>query len=346
MLRRNQPIVFSDENEPAPPPRSEPRLQSVPNPPPEPEPRPASEPFIERRKTDRRGMDALRSEALRTIISQVEDRNFGGLRQRMTWPSRLKPSRLALVLVAIVAGGLAAYLVVQHDPVATPTIAEPVVEVVVAPTAQVLVARSDLRIGERLTEASMGWEEWPLSAVHQQYITSDMVPDALTEMSGSVARSAFLTGEPIRAEKLVEATGGYLSAVLGGGQRGVSVVVSAEAASGGFVTPGDHVDILLTRAGEVGQDSRTVLHNVRVLAINARLGEEGAPGEGAESEIFTGSAIATLGLDPKQAEVITAASTMGQLSLVLRSSADITEPLPAEQRASNQFIRLTSPFWQ
>jgi len=292
-------------------------------------------------------MDALRAEALRTLISQVEDRNFGGLRDKVSWPSRLKPSRLALLAVALVAGGMAAFLALQREPTAVPAAPEPVVEVVAAPTAQVLVARADVGIGQRLTEASVGWEEWPLSSVLPQFITSEAVPDAPVELAGSVARSGILAGEPIRSEKLVDAAGGYLSAVLGDGQRGVSVMVSAEAASGGFVTPGDRVDVLLTRVAEMGQDVDTILSNVQVLAINNRLGQEEAPpDEGPQGDVFTGSAIATLALDPTQAEVITAASTMGQLSLVLRSSAETVEEVPDAARATNQFIRLTSPFWK
>lgn len=301
---------------------------------------------MDRRKGDRRSMDALRAEALRTLISRVEDRNFGGLRERVSWPSRLKASRILLLLVAIVAGGLAAYLVTQRDAPGTPEVAAPAVEVVAAPTAKVLVARSDLATGERLTQASLGWEDWPLASVQPHYITDEAAPDAIAEMSGAVARFGFVSGEPIREDKLIDATGGFLSAVLGGGRRGVSVTVSAEAASGGFVTPNDHVDVLLTRMAELGQDSRTILHNVRVLAINSRL-VGAAPAEGAapEADVFTGMAIATLDLDPTEAEVITAAATMGQLSLVLRSSADTEEPLKAFQRPSNQVIRLTSPFW-
>src|SRR5690606_41642292 len=50
----------------------------------------------DRRRADRRGMDALRYEALQNVISQVEDRNFGGLREKVSWTRGLKPSRLAL----------------------------------------------------------------------------------------------------------------------------------------------------------------------------------------------------------------------------------------------------------
>lgn len=343
MLRRTQSIVLKEENEPEPPaPEAPPRRA----PEPEPRPDPVVASFVERRRSDRRGMDALRAEALRAVISRVEDRNFGGLRDRVSWPARLKASRLVLLLVALVAGGLAAYLATQREATA-PASAPAAVEIVAAPTARVLVATSQIFVGQRLSDASVGWAEWPLSTVNPQYITEDVAPDAIAEVSGAVARSGFLAGEPIRSEKLVEATGGYLSAVLGEGKRGVSVMVAAQTASGGFIAPNDHVDVLLTRITDGAQHSDTVLRNVRVIAINSQLGDSGTvPGAPSDQATFTGSAIATLELDPTEAEVITAASTMGQLTLVLRSAVDAMEPLQEEHRAANQAIRLTSPFWK
>ncbi len=343
MLRRTQSIVFKEEDEPESPPEPAPRR--VPEP--EPRPDPVISPFVERRRSDRRGMDALRAEALRAVISRVEDRNFGGLRERVSWPSRLKPSRLVLLLVALVAGGLAAYLATQRETAPAPTPAPAAVEVVAAPTAKVLVAATDISVGQKISGASVGWVEWPLSTVNTSYITEEAAPDAIERVSGAVARSGFIAGEPIREEKLVEAAGGFLSAVLGEGKRGVSVMVAAQTASGGFIAPNDHVDVLLTRITDGAQDSDTVLYNVRVIAINSQLGDAGTVRDGqSDQTTFTGSAIATLELDPTEAEVITAASTMGQLSLVLRSAVDTSEPLPEEHRAANQAIRLTSPFWK
>jgi pilus assembly protein CpaB len=109
--------------------------------------------------------------------------------------------------------------------------------------------------------------------------------------------------------------------------RGVSIPVSADAASGGFVVPNDHVDVLLTRSG--GQ-TETILTNVRVLAINTRLGETGTTGAPADpdnprAEIFGGAAIATLELDPAQAETVINARTLGGLSLALRSIVDFAQ---------------------
>jgi pilus assembly protein CpaB len=132
--------------------------------------------------------------------------------------------------------------------------------------------------------------------------------------------------------------------------RGVSVSVAAESASGGFIVPNDHVDVVLTLPPGMGQASETILHNVRVLAINTRLGETGTTGaptdpDDPRAEIFADEAIATLELDPTQAEVIINASTVGRLALVLRSITDFTEIDRIEQRPANAAIRISSPFW-
>lgn len=308
-------------------------------------------PRVERRKADRRGMDALRDEALRNLITNVEDRNFGGLRTGLSWRRNIKPSRILLLLVALLAGGVAAFLATQRDqPVAEP-VPQPATELVQEARTQILVAKAAIGIGQRLSPASVEWQDWPQGAVRPEYITIAAAPEALTDMSGSVARFEFFPGEPIREQKLVRADQGYLSAVLDNGMRGVSVSVAAESASGGFIVPNDHVDVVLTLPSAAGgQTSETILHNARVLAINTRLGETGTTGAPADpadprAEIFANQAIATLELDPTQAEVIINASTLGRLSLVLRSIVDFAEIGRIDERPTNAAIRISSPFW-
>src|SRR3569833_360289 len=93
-------------------------------------------------------------------------------------------------------------------------------------------------------------------------------------MQDSVARADFVAGDPILAQKLAPAGGGFLSSILDKGMRAVSVPIAAESASGGFELPNGHVDVGLTRASDEtkSQESHTILRNVRVLAIYTRLG--------------------------------------------------------------------------
>lgn len=256
----------------------------------------------------------------------------------------MKPSRIVLLLVAILAGGLAAFLATRGDR-PMQVVQGPEVVIQEAKT-QILVAAAPIGVGQRLTAETLQWQDWPEGAVRPEYVTIAVMPDAITEMSGAVARFEFFPGEPIREQKLVRADQGYLSAVLAKGMRGVSIAVTAQSASGGFIVPNDHVDVVLTRSGDSGQISETILHNVRVLAIGSRLGEVGTTGAPAKpddprAEVFADDAIATLELDPAQAETVINASRAGQLSLSLRSIADFTEtPGDVRRRPGNQTVRV------
>ncbi|OEO29829.1 Flp pilus assembly protein CpaB [Devosia insulae DS-56] len=310
-------------------------------------------------QAERRNLDAWRSEALQTVVTNTDRRKGGDRRKPMApppstgWRWKIPPSRIALLVVALVAGGLAAYLTTQtNQPVAQP-VAEPVTEVVQEARVRVLAARTSIGLGQRLSAETVEWVDWPEGAVRPEYITTAAAPDAITQMSGAMARFEFFPGEPIRADKLALEGDGYLSAVLDSGTRGVSVMVAAASASGGFVVPNDRVDVVLTRSkgGESdGQVSDTILRNVRVLAINTRLGETGTTGAAADpedprAEIFANEAIATLQLDPGQSEVIINAATSGRLTLVLRPFVDSSEVATAQDRSTNQAIRASSPFW-
>jgi len=237
----------------------------------------------------------------------------------------MKPTRILLLLVALLAGGLAAYLATRGGSESAPAPAvaetEPVVET------QVLVASAPIGVGQRLSAETLSWQLWPEAALRPEYVTIATTPDALTQFVGTVARFEFFPGEPIRSEKLVRSEQGYLSAVLAEGKRGVSIAVSANSGAGGFIVPNDRVDVVLTRGTESGQTSETILQNVKVLAIGKRLGEAGTTGATADAEVpagqgFEGGTIATLELDPGQGETIINAQTIGQLSLALRSIVD------------------------
>ncbi|WP_193337040.1 Flp pilus assembly protein CpaB [Devosia beringensis] len=260
----------------------------------------------------------------------------------------MKPARIILLLVALVAGGLAAFLVTRGGgPAPTP---QSVTEIVPEAKTQILVASAPIGMGERLKVETLEWQEWPQGALRADYVTIDAMPDAPAELTGAVARFEFFAGEPIRQAKLVTTDQGYLSAVLQPGMRGVSVGVSAVSSAGGFIVPNDHVDVVLTTQSAAGERSDVILANVRILAIGKRLGELGASGGQTDEQLAAGGApqavtfddttIATLELDPSQAETLINATTQGQLSLTLRSVADFAEDASTQRPGNNQAIRV------
>lgn len=306
----------------------------------------------DRRQFDRRITDSLRDKVHWSVAPNKSNSGLLGFARSILPQSMImKPTRFFLLLIALLSGGVAATLATQ-SPVPTETqIVEPVTQFAPIPKTQILVSKTTIGLGQRLTASSISWEEWPSEALRSDYITRTSDPDANSDLVGAAVRFEIFPGEPIRLQKLVQADQGYLSAILEQGLRGVSVSVSAESASGGFIVPNDHVDVVATRTNDFGQDSETILRNVRVLAINHRLGEMGKSGAGDDpsnprAQIFVDRAIATLELNSTQAELIIGASAGGQLSLVLLSITEFQSVDDAERRGVNAAIRLKSAFWQ
>lgn len=255
----------------------------------------------------------------------------------------MKRSQVLLLAVAVVAGGLAGFLVLRGGNSRPAPVVKEVAQAAPQTKTKVLVAARNIGVGERLNAKSVAWQDWPDSAVRPEYITSTTTPDAPDAMNGSVARFEIFDGEPIREAKLVTTDQGYLSAVLTPGMRGVSISVTPESGSGGFITPNDHVDVVSTHSSSGGEISETVLANVKVLAIGKSLGGTGGsgansddPDSGSSSKGFSRSTIATLELDPAQAETLLAAANSGSLSLVLRSVTDFAESQDDANQRRNQ----------
>jgi pilus assembly protein CpaB len=145
-----------------------------------------------------------------------------------------------------------------------------------------------------------------------------------------------LPGEPITANKLVRAgEGGVLAAILPQGMRAVSTRIKEETGVGRLILPNDHVDVILTvrrRRNNVDEVvSDTLFRNLRVLAIGqlieARDGKKLAEGN-----------TATLEMTPRQTELLAMANSMGEISLALRSIADINvqdQPAAASDKRGN-----------
>lgn len=254
--------------------------------------------------------------------------------------------RIIVLVVSLAAGGGAAWLTLgtQSEAVHIAATAAPAAEPKAAPQAEleeVLVAAIDLDQRKKLIGEDVHWQPWPEEAVSSSYITRSAQPDALESMVGTVVRSQILAGEPIRQEKLAGAGTGFLSSILPTGKRAVAVRVSAETTAGGFILPDDRVDVLHTTApvnqadGESGGISRTILTNIRVLAVDQQVGS-------AETESVAVGETATLELDAVQAETVSAAVASGTLSLALRSAADNGEAPRIAQNTTGRTVRIIS----
>ena len=72
-------------------------------------------------------------------------------------------------------------------------------------TDEVLVASQDIPMGSALNETLVGWQVWPKPAVSELMIAKSTSPHELDDVKGTLARNAFMRGEPIRRDKLVRA---------------------------------------------------------------------------------------------------------------------------------------------
>jgi pilus assembly protein CpaB len=243
-------------------------------------------------------------------------------------------ARIAVLLIALGAGSLAAYLVSRSDNKPQP--AEPVAQL---QTVDVLVAKADIGLGQTVAQENMQWQTWPTATASNNFIRRNDRPDATTQIAGSIARAPFIAGEPIREQKLVRANGsGFMAAILSTGMRAVSTEISPETGAGGFILPNDRVDIILSsrdknpdRAGAPDLvNSEIILSNIRVLAIDQ------APKEKDGQNVVVGKTV-TLELKPGQTETLARARQSGSLSLALRSIADLnTANNDTEDRASRR----------
>ena len=129
--------------------------------------------------------------------------------------------------------------------------------------------------------------------------------DAIEELTGTFVRNTISVGEPIREQNLVQRRGSYFATVLPSGKRAVAVRVSAETTAGGFILPNDRVDVLHTETDHDNQISRTVLKNIRILAVD-QIVDEGSKNDKNSKPTVIGKT-ATLELNSEQAEIIMAA---------------------------------------
>jgi pilus assembly protein CpaB len=223
-----------------------------------------------------------------------------------------------VLALALGAGAVAAYLVSGSDDKPAPA---PVAQL---QTVEVLVAKSEIGLGQTVKPEDLQWQTWPAASASSSFIRRNERPDATSQIAGSIARGAFIAGEPIREQKLVKADGsGFMAAILPTGSRAVSTEISAETGAGGFILPNDRVDVILTRRVKNPNPalpdivvSEIILSNIRVLAIDQ------APKEKDGQSAVLGKTV-TLELKPEQSIDLSAARQAGTLSLALRSIADV-----------------------
>jgi pilus assembly protein CpaB len=183
-------------------------------------------------------------------------------------------------------------------------------------TRTIVVAKEPLRFGTELSAAMLQEVPWPSESLPSGAFTT--IKDILSG-GRRVALSAIEANEPVLALKITGAgQRATLSALVKPGMKAVTIRVNDVEGVGGFVLPGDHVDVVLTRQIDKGSaTTEVVLQNTRVLAVD----------QNADERLFK-AAVAksvTLEVDTVEAQKVWLASSVGSLSLLLRKAGETAE---------------------
>jgi pilus assembly protein CpaB len=219
------------------------------------------------------------------------------------------------------------------------------------PAAQIAVAAKDLASGSKITDADVKWQDWPASGIF---------PGALVKKDGKAPaglvdgrlRRSVSAGEPIVEGALLKAGyGNIIASTLGEGMRAVAIDVSPARMAGGFIGPGDYVDILLTYRQNVTvpdvKDPRvdemlklslgnlateTILQNVKVMAVDQTPSRDDTKQEGKVGRTIT------VEVDAHGAEVLALTPQLGTLSLALRRLGDTAINAPENPVVTDERI--------
>jgi pilus assembly protein CpaB len=176
----------------------------------------------------------------------------------------------------------------------------------------IVVASADIPFGQAILPQALTTISWPREAMPPGVVQdiASLVP--ATGKPPRRATHAIAKGDFVLASKVSD-FGDKVTLVqaLGPNLRAMAVRVDAETAVGGFVTPGDFVDIVLTQGNDAELRAVTILQNVRVLGV-----DQDADMATDQPEVVR---TVTVEVTPQQGQVLALAQEAGTLSLTLRT---------------------------
>jgi pilus assembly protein CpaB len=195
------------------------------------------------------------------------------------------------------------------------------------PKTQVLVAAKDLAVGTELSPGDLKWQTWPGDQAFAGAIVREGEQKADEALTGKLIQRVAM-GQPVLPTFIFkEGRGNLVAASLGKGMRAIAIPVKADTMAGGFVAPGDFVDVILSYQVATNsrdnpsvaslvskQASETILQNIKVLAVD----QEAARSEDKAKIART----VTLEVSVSDAERLALAANMGDLTLTLRGIGD------------------------
>lgn len=201
---------------------------------------------------------------------------------------------------------------------------------------EVMVATRDIAYGEAIDGEMVAAHPWPTGALPSGAFTrvADILPPEGDEPRR--ARTTILRGQPILADH-VSAFGERLTIVqtLGENGRAMAINVDAETAAGGFVRPGDYVDVVLTQGSGAEMTAATILQNIRIIAV-----DQDADGQSDTPQVLR---TVTVEVTADQGQSLALAQRAGRLSLMLRNFGSASDTAPRAIRLSDMFAEEEEP---
>lgn len=236
--------------------------------------------------------------------------------------------RVIIALFGLIITSTGGFLYVRSlsssESIQPPAIIAPIIPKAEIEYEDVLVAKENILYGTHLNSDNLKWQKWPKKVLSEHFIIQTEHTDAMETFSGHLTRDNIYAGDPIHPLKLVDTENkSVMTALLTPGMRAIALKISDDTAAGGYIHPGDHVDIILAYSErertsdqriETNYYAKTIMKNIRILAIDAQY-QTPSPESGAHLEGKT----AILELTPTDAEILKEIEKKGDLILSLRS---------------------------
>lgn len=195
----------------------------------------------------------------------------------------------------------------------------------------VVVAGQDIPFGTPIQARKLTTIQWPVDAVPPGTFSdfSKLIPQNGEEPRR--AKRAMAQGELVLAGKVSE-FGEKVTIVqtLGKNTRAMAIKVNAQTAVGGFVTPGDKVDVVMTQGGGVSLRAMTILQNIRIIGVDQQAD--------VLDDATNIAKTVTVEVTPEQGQKLALAQKAGTLSLSLRTLDDVVDE-PLESIRLSDIIR-------
>jgi pilus assembly protein CpaB len=232
---------------------------------------------------------------------------------------------LAIGVLALVSGASLAVLWLTQRPAQIASSSAGVANHSAAQTnaKTILTAAHAIPPGTLLRAEDVAWKEIPSDPMPQQIVRDAA---AQSKYLGAVTTQEFAAGDPLTTTALIKpGDRGFLAALLAPGMRAVSIVAEATQSDSGLLLPDNRVDIILTQTFENSSDlarksvGETILRNLRVIAVDQRLGAAPIVAGKTPSPEVSIPKILTLEVTEREAETLMVASRLGRLEVAMRS---------------------------